>query len=187
MPSSYICTDFNSCVDEKSIVAAVTTTQNGNEALRRFYQNGHYFPNDEDGGDIVIVEEIEEPKRWVDDENARGTGWFIDSYSDLISDECLLNEEANRNVFATKKQAKSALAMARISQIMAHDERYGGVVTDKEWKSSKIDKFVLYRHEDKITYGLTSHTYRFLAFHTAEQCDLFLAENEQLVKDYLMI
>lgn len=30
-------------------------------------------------------------------------------------------------------------------------------------------------------------TYTFLAFHTEEQRDLFLKENKDLVKDYLMI
>ena len=35
------------------------------------------------------------------------------------------------NVFATEKQAKAALAMARISQIMANDKRFGGAITNE--------------------------------------------------------
>lgn len=88
--------------------------------------------------------------------------------------------------YATKKQAKSALAMARISQIMANDERFGGVVTDKEWNDSK-SAYTIERIKD--TYEVQSRLsfYSFLAFHTREQCDLFIKENEDLIKDYLMI
>ena len=31
------------------------------------------------------------------------------------------------------------------------------------------------------------YSYKFLAFHTKEQAELFLQENEDLVKDYYMI
>lgn len=89
--------------------------------------------------------------------------------------------------FATDKQAKSALAMAQISQIMANDERFGGVVTDEEWNNSRIKKYILYKCRGIITTAATYTTYRFLAFHTKDQRDLFLEENKDLIKDYLMI
>lgn len=88
--------------------------------------------------------------------------------------------------FATDKQAKSALAMAQISQIMANDERFGGVVTDEEWNENN-HYYVIFRRGKYIASGCNLGTHRFLAFHTAEQRDLFLEENEDLVKDYLMI
>lgn len=179
-----LCTDLK---DDYPIVAGVAQ-DNGTECSCIYDADGHFCTGYEDYCDLVIVEEVEEPERWGDDKEAKGEGWYIINNNSRIKHGFFtLNDTYNRNVFATKKQAKSALAMARISQLIAHDERYGGVVTEEEWKCSKIDKFVLYRHEDKITYGLTSHTYRFLAFHTEEQCDLFLSENERLVKDYLML
>lgn len=90
-------------------------------------------------------------------------------------------------VFATEKIAKSALAMAQISQIMANDVRFGGVITDKEWEDGDVDKYVIGRSNNKIE--MTKHwtRYYFLAFRTLGQCNLFLEENEDLVKDYLMI
>ncbi len=126
-------------------------------------------------------------KKWRDNELARITGYFIGNASDIVKVDMIChNEKDNYNVFATEKQAKSALAMARISQIMANDKRFGGVV-DEEWKDHYTLKYVLTRCENKIvSYSYTTH-YEFLAFHTAEQCDLFLRENEDLVKDYLMI
>ena len=95
-------------------------------------------------------------------------------------------ENGNHDVFATEKQAKSALAMAQISQIMANDERFGGTITDKEWEQNCYYR-VIFRHRNSIAKGASTGTYRFLAFHTVEQRDLFLEENEDLVKDYLMI
>ena len=78
-------------------------------------------------------------KRWRDNEYAQIEGYFFNLAS-TIEAYGGLNNPYNYNVFATEKQAKSALAMARISQIMANDERFGGVVTDEEWKSDKKRK-----------------------------------------------
>lgn len=71
---------------------------------------------------------------------------------------------------------------------MANDERFGGVVTDEEQENKNIWKYSINRNSNTIekyngTYGID----HFLSFHTPEQRDLFLKENEDLVKDYLMI
>jgi hypothetical protein len=127
-----------------------------------------------------------EKKRWRDDKNAKVEGYYI-------SNLCVFrqakgnNVPDNYNVFATEKQAKSALAMARISQIMANDERFGGAVTDEEWKDDEIVKHVIMRDENCILKDYFYTRYHFLAFHTEKQRDLFLKENEDLVKDYLML
>jgi len=126
-------------------------------------------------------------KRWRDDKNAQIEGYFI-SYGGYISD--LLhgkNLQENYCVFATEKQAKSALAMARISQIMTNDERFGGVVTDEEWADYDLIKFAITRENNHIETAVYGSYYYFLAFHTAKQRDLFLKENEDLVRDYLCL
>lgn len=89
-------------------------------------------------------------------------------------------------VFHSCRQAKSAKAMAIISQIMTNDERFGGVVTDEEWDSSSTI-YTIERYGDMCKKASRLNWYSFLAFHTPEQRDLFLEENEDLVKDYLMI
>lgn len=132
-------------------------------------------------------------KRWRDG-NPHVDGW--DSSGDYIAGKYhhvagkyygLPWKDGNLNIFATKKQAKSALAMAQISQIMANDERFGGPVTDEEWKDKYVYKFVIYRCDNSVTINYITLVYAFLAFHTSEQRDLFLKENEDLVKDYLML
>lgn len=89
----------------------------------------------------------------------------------------------NKNVFLTEKHAKSALAMAQISQLMPY---YGGEITDEEWENSS-PKYIIDRYGNMINITFHTNAYYFLAFHTEEQRDEFLKNNEQLVKDYLMI
>ena len=125
-------------------------------------------------------------KRWRDKTEEMFAGYYIHIDCSIHKTGRCSNKEHNRNVFATEKQAKSALAMARISQIMANDERFGGVVTDKEWHSLGI-KYIIERLDNSISKTTSLYCYSFLAFHTSKQRDLFLEENEDLVKDYLML
>ena len=126
-------------------------------------------------------------KRWRD-QNDAVSGYYLngDNVRLFIEDDwgswC-----DNHDVFATKKQAKSALAMAQISQIIDNDPRFGGSITDKEWADSTL-KYCIVRHFNRrIAVRNSQMEYYFLAFHTREQRDLFLAENEDLIKDYLML
>lgn len=127
-----------------------------------------------------------EKKRWRDNKDAQINGHYISGNGDTSGLLTGKNIQENYGVFATEKQAKSALAMARISQIMANDERFGGVVTDKEWNDKDIIKYVIIRERDSIYPNLYYTIHHFLAFHTAEQRDLFFQENADLVRDYLM-
>lgn len=108
-----------------------------------------------------------------------------------ITDNCIIRPASNviangenKNVFLTEKHAKSALAMAQISQLMPY---YGSKITNKEWADYSVEKYVLVRNNNEIKSGESYLGYEFLAFHTKEQRDAFLKNNEQLVKDYLMI
>ena len=120
-------------------------------------------------------------KRWRDKEEPM-SGYWIDINSSINRVTFCNNIKENRNVFATEKQAKSALAMAQITQIMVNDERFGGLVTDEEWDDGENCKFVIVRINNEIMRDCFWHSYHFLAFHTREQCDLFLDENEDLIK-----
>lgn len=114
-------------------------------------------------------------------------GFYIERNSEIKEIKNISHSFPNRNVFATKKQAKSVLAMAQISQIMVHDKRFGGVVTDEEWNNDRIYKYSITRENGGIDVFVYNRLYKFLAFHTPEQRELFLKENYDLVKDYLMI
>jgi hypothetical protein len=130
-------------------------------------------------------------KKWISNPNKRIKGYEIEKGKILeftdISPLCMEGRDNCKDIFATEKQAKSALAMAQISQIMANDERFGGIIADEEWNGYCMNKYCLIRYDNKLSKDVLSHTHHFLAFHTEKQRDLFLEENEQLVKDYLMI
>ena len=84
----------------------------------------------------------------------------------------------------SEKVADSMLAMSQISKLMPH---YGGAVTTKEWSDSTIKKYIIGRRDKDLYVQCAHKTYSFLAFHTSEQRDKFLAKNEELIKTYFMI
>lgn len=111
-------------------------------------------------------------------------GYYINIDSSISSyDNGILCKNAY-NVFSTKKQAKAALAMARISQIMTNDKRFGGIITNEEWMHHDIYVILRYNNTLMVT---TRHCYEYLSFHKREQAELFLKENEDLIKDYYML
>ena len=152
-------------------------------ALDGSYDYNHH----PDSFDLVMVEEVEEPEFWSDRENKKAKGYYIDYISDIIAIGETQYNRNKYNLFTNRKQAKSALAMARISQIMANDiKNFGGVVTDEEWENSEW-KYVIYREENSVCKTTIASDYYFLAFHTEKQRDLFLEKYPQLVHDFLMI
>lgn len=126
-------------------------------------------------------------KRWRDT-NPFVKGYCVEGNNIVKYDVYNRFDKNSHDMYATEKQAKSALAMAQISQIMANDERFGGVVTDEEYANENIWKYSINRNNNTIQmYQGTRGIDHFLSFHTPEQRYLFLEENEDLIKDYLMV
>ena len=94
---------------------------------------------------------------------------------------------SRKALFATKEHAKSAIAMAKIGQIMVNDERFGGIVTDDEWKNYSVVKYCIHRYNGEIAATISYYDYFFMGFHTKAQMDLFMDENMDLIKDYFML
>ena len=117
-------------------------------------------------------------------------GYYYSSISHAIVESTpypLKDYKLTRHYSASEKVARSNMAKNRISHILKYDERFGGEITDEEWKNGGIHKYVIVRMWDCIDVGCTSSLYRYLAFHTAKQRDLFLKEYEGLIKDYFML
>ena len=89
-----------------------------------------------------------------------------------------------KNLFIDSKHAKSALAMAQISQLMPY---YGGAITDEEWVNEDMNKKCITRYGDNILMQDCILTHQPLTFHTIEQAEDFLKYNKQLVYDYFML
>ncbi|WP_287385597.1 hypothetical protein [Lachnospira sp.] len=142
--------------------------------------------SDFDKGIIVFKKKQEIP--W-EDSDPDVKGFYIDDDNRIIHQKSSIRWiKRNRNIFATEEQARSAQAMAELSQIIANDERFGGPITGVEWSYAHCTKYIITRIDSTVGYQrYTNNCYFFLAFHTEEQARLFLEENEDLIKQYYMI
>ena len=131
--------------------------------------------------EIIVLRKKSKYPKWKDLKEIHGV--FINNKSNLEIVYASHRSQIDKNIFLTNKHAKSTLAMAQISQLMPY---YCGEITDEEWLEDKI-KYTIGKKGKKAYGDERVCTYMFLAFHTEEQRDEFLKNNEQLVKDYLMI
>ena len=178
-----ICTDAK---DEKYPIIALVKLFDNNEVVVHYTSEGKTQGVAISDSDLVIVDGGEEPEFWSDKKYETIEGYYI-SPDSTISPFCTNINANNYGLFATERQAKSALAMARISQIMTNDfEHFGGIITDEEWGKDEW-KFVICRSWNRIFTKAVRSDYYFLAFHTEAQRHLFLEKYRDLVKDFLMI
>lgn len=122
------------------------------------------------------LEKKELPKSWEELKNIGG--YYISDFSD-ISFSCCNCENTDRNIFKTKKQAKSALAMAQLSQLMyVYNDGW-----EPDW-SNNYDKYCIEVMNNTFLIHLFTKYNSFLAFKTEELAKEFLKNFEELIKEY---
>lgn len=134
-------------------------------------------------GKIVFKKKEDTP--WKDSTH-RISGYYTAGLS-IYSANGNNTDPVMADLFATKKQAKSSQAMAQLSQIMQNDPRFGGPIPTNEWNTESDWKYTIRRIGDKLSVDCWTTHYHFLAFRTAKQRDLFLKENEKLIREYFMM
>ena len=87
-----------------------------------------------------------------------------------------------KNIFKTEKQAKSALAYAQLTQLMALPEYNGDWVPD--WSNDDEHKYIIRRYENGIGINCFIDTYCPISFKKAEIRNRFLENNFDLLKEY---
>ena len=134
---------------------------------------------------IVFKKTEQDVKTWEDliGEQMSDSYKWIDNKS-YIRNACGKFGLIDKNVFIDERHAKSALAMAQISQLMPY---FGGSITDEEWKSNIMKYCIARDHKNLIYRSFVWHEYHILAFHTEEQRNNFIKYNKQLINDYLML
>jgi len=139
-----------------------------------------------DDNRLRIVEETKEPRRMSEESYIDG---FYVTYASTVHEARRCKwEENNRFIFAEQLQAYASIAAAQISQIIANDERFGGKVTDEEWKRTGVVIYsIIYKYNGEIVVFDDSGFRTLLSFHTHEQADLFLQEYRDLVEQYFML
>jgi len=143
---------------------------------------GYEIDRDKSTFDEIVFKEVKKEFAQSWEELGYVSGWWL--LADMIN-HCPdpgPTTPNHRNIFATEAQAKSALAMAQLSQLMK--EVHEGWVAD--WYA-RTKKYVITRHVNKLIGCCNDITYRFLAFETAEKRDNFLATHEALIRVYFQI
>lgn len=126
---------------------------------------------------IVFKKKEETINSWEDLKEIEGV--FITRASHTINYKGC-NDVINKNVFLNDKYAKSALALAQISQLLPY---YDAKVN---WDRAAV-KYCILRIGNKIYIDTCQSSYNSLAFNSREEAERFLKYNEQLVKDYFML
>ena len=108
-------------------------------------------------------------------------GYYINTDSDIVyAGDSLKVLKEHKNVFLNEKYAKSALALAQISQLLPYYD------SNVNWRSSK-HKYCIDKEHNNIIINTWTSIYHVLAFNSQEEAKRFLEYNEQLVKDYFML
>lgn len=139
--------------------------------------------------DNIRFKKIEqEIKTWDDligKDRPKTQAWVSSTDCEIVVDKVSSKIlKSDRFEFIDEKHAKSALAMAQISQLMPY---FGGSITDEEWHDGYNVKYCISKNNGILTNVTLFNFSVLLAFHTEEQRDNFLKYNERLVKDYLML
>lgn len=121
-------------------------------------------------------------KRWNDLEYV--DGYYIEKTSNAIRATGLncCPIDANKNIYKSKKQAESALAMAMLSQLM-HEANKGW---EPDW-SSKDSKYTIIRSGNNVLLSSGHITFRFLSFKSMEIRDEFYENHKRLIKTYFQL
>jgi hypothetical protein len=117
------------------------------------------------------------PKSWEELEGLKG--YWIDEDSVTRISDMESYSEKDLNVFKTEKQAKKALAMAQLSQLMAvYNDDW-----EPDWDSTQ-DKYTINREGNNIIKTSWCFTYSFLAFKDELTRDAFCANFEPLIRQF---
>jgi hypothetical protein len=114
------------------------------------------------------------PKKWEELDEIKG--YYVNEYSDILEADCSPNR-INRNVFATKEQAKASITLAQLSQLRE--------VYRNGWKPDWTvhnEKYCIAIVQDKITEPIYYCASAFLSFQDKETRDLFIENFSDLIE-----
>lgn len=133
---------------------------------------------------IKFKKKVKKVNTWKDIKYMQGSVIHGDSTIHDVS--MCVRENVDKNIFFSEKYAKSALALAQISQLMIF---YGGEITNEEWSNDEWKYSISINNKGIINNISMVHIKEIIAFHTEEQRDKFLSfpENIQLIKDLYMV
>ena len=140
--------------------------------------DGYEIDKEKSSFEKIVFKKKIEVNCWED--LKRVTGVYITDSNCIVPAAVGLVKPHNHNVFLNEKFAKSALALAQISQLLPYYD------TDVYWNI--LDpKYCICRVKKEIAILPFAKHYHILAFNTLSEAERFLKHNEQLVKDFYML
>ena len=128
-----------------------------------------------------IVFKERKVRKWDDLKELRG--YCINDSSDIEKVFTYTVSDSNKNIFLTEKQAKSALALAQITQILPW---YGGYT---EYNDNSDNYFIMYDLKDReFLVGIeTSYIAQMFYFDSQKGAEHFIENNEELLRQFFII
>ena len=108
-------------------------------------------------------------------------GVYFASDGCIYKMDCICNY-SEKGTYKTEKQAKSALAYAQLTQLMALPEYNGNWVPD--WSDDCEEKYIIKRVRNSIESYTFSNAHHHISFKSKEIRDKFLENNYDLLKEY---
>lgn len=140
--------------------------------------DGYEIDKEKSSFEKIVFKKKVEVNCWED--LKRVTGVYITDSNCIVPAAVGLVKPHNQNVFLNEKFAKSALALAQISQLLPYYD------TNIDWTIAN-EKFCITRTSNKIEVRSWISMYHVLAFNKKSEAIRFLKYNEQLVKDFYML
>lgn len=112
--------------------------------------------------------------------NARGESFeFFRNEESKVAWESI--QTNYQDLYKTAEDAKAALAMAKISQLLPY---YGQAISSIEWEDTNLIKYCLVRNNNAVLIRECTDEYHYLAFRSKEFCNKFMESNATLILDY---
>jgi len=121
------------------------------------------------------LEKKEFPKTWEELESV--DGYYITAIADVKYTKTSQIGNKNKDIFKTEEQAKAAIAMAQLSQLM-HVYNDGWI---SDWSDSNSKKYTIEIFRECVYSNYYFETKKFLAFKTSEIRDEFLKNFKSLI------
>ena len=115
----------------------------------------------------------------------RISGHYIDIDGDIVAAICGNYTKEDRNIFFKVGQAKSILAYAQLTQLMALPCYNGNWEAD--WKDCTKFKYSISREGDRLVKGVRLNYYEEIVFKSPEIRDIFFDKYQDLLQTYYQI
>lgn len=137
------------------------------------------YTEEERNGAIAMLEEL------FGKDNVQKPKKSIKTWDDVVDSEGIaINILPETCQYFSDEVINKAIATFKITKLI--ELGYGGLITDEEWENENVPKYTIIVVDEKPELSVT-YWKEFIAFHTYDQCEEFIENNMELLKDYFIL